>query len=285
MVDITSTVTLSCCSVSLIGSLLILGSYIVARTKTKPKAAMLIRNLAFSDLIWFSCVLMESAFWLNNGTVPKVLCYILSPLVNFFRMASLIWTSAISLNVLMSVTKRKWLWKSEDDEWDTYRYSYYACMIVLAAPPALVIIITQHLGGNDDAGRQYDIISLYTEYIEFKPTHSLGCSSGYEYLGPWWEILIVEMIPIFLIFIFNVFVCFWVYRTMSLKSFPQSVRKRRRRIMYHFSLVFVICWAPTIIYYILQMFKLNIFIWQLFSRATLYLTGFFNFIVFGLQVS
>jgi hypothetical protein len=264
MTDPTVIITFSCALISLIGSLLILLSYYIASTTVKPRAAILIRNLAFSDSLWFCCVIIESMFWLTNNTVPNYLCYVVSPALNFFRMSSLVWTASISFNLLMLLSTRKWMWKEEEKKWVTYRAYYYIIYILLAAPLPLVNIIIQHEdNGASDA----------------------GCLSGYERIGSWWEIFVIEALPIFLVFMFNVYVCISVQRKMSENVYPNSVRKKRRRVMYHYAIVFLLCWAPTIVCYFMQIFDLNVYEFQVFSRASLYLSGFFNFMVFGMQVS
>lgn len=263
MTDPNVIVTFSCAFVSLIGSLLILLSYYIASITVKPRAAVLIRNLAYSDSFWFTCVIIDSIFWLANTSVPKYICYIVSPALNFFRMSSLIWTAAISFNLLMLLSKRKWIWKEDEKKWSTYRAYYYIIFFLLASPLPLVNIIIQHAGdGMGDA----------------------GCLAGNEKIGPWWEIVFVEALPICLVFLFNVYVCIAVHRKMSEHVYPHSVRKKRRKVMYYYSIVFLMSWAPTIVSYVMLAFDINIYSFEVFARATLYLSGFLNFLVFGMQV-
>jgi len=72
---------------------------------------------------------------------------------------------------------------------------------------------------------------------------------------------------------------------MNQKAFPQSVRKRRRRIMYHYVIVCIMCWTPTMVFYIAEIAGLHSAALEIVARGSLYLTGFFNFLVFGMQVS
>lgn len=138
---------------------------------------------------------------------------------------------------------------------------YYLALLFLAAPISILTIVKQHSGGNQN----------------------LGCDSSFEKLGDWYEVLATEILPICIGFFFNVFVCARVYGKMASKAYPLSVRKRRRRIMYHYSIVCVVCWSPTIIFYFMQVGGIYNFYFALFTRATLYLTGFFNFLIFGRQ--
>lgn len=111
----------------------------------------------------------------------------------------------------------------------------------------------------------------------------LGCSPSYEKLGLWYEVFFTELLPIVIGFCFNVYVFFQVRNRMTLKAFPQSVRKKRRRIMYHYIIVCIICWSPTILFYFTEISGLLIPALEMIARASLYLTGFLNFIVFGMQ--
>jgi len=163
----------------------------------------------------------------------------------------------------MSVTKRKWLWSSEENGWSRFRCYYYGGIIALALPGALLNLIKQHTAHGK---------------------HNLGCNAGYESLGQWYEIFCTEIVPILIGFTFNVFVYFRVRNRMATKAYPQSVRKRRRRIMYHYIIVCILCWIPTIIFYVLSILGLETGFLEIFARLTLYLTGFFNFLVFGMQV-
>ena len=70
---------------------------------------------------------------------------------------------------------------------------------------------------------------------------------------------------------------------MSSRAFPRSVRKRRKRVMYHYVVVCIICWIPTIIFYTLEIFGFHSAFLEVFSRVCLYTTGFFNCLVFGMQ--
>lgn len=111
-----SVTTFACSLLSLLGSILVLLSYVIASTNSKPKAAQLIRNLALADFFWFLSSLIQATYWLfTTKNVPTVLCFVCSPIVIFTRMASLIWTCAISFDVLMSVNKRKWRTQGEGE--------------------------------------------------------------------------------------------------------------------------------------------------------------------------
>ena len=90
----------------------------------------------------------------------------------YLRMASLLWTCAISFDVLMSVQKRRWLWRDKMD-WDVYRFRYYALVYLLPLPGAAVTFIQ----------------SLMKE-------QPLGCEAGYEPLGTWYLVLLMELLPI-----------------------------------------------------------------------------------------
>ena len=243
-----------------------LSSYIVARSKIKkqPRAAQLIRNLAIADFAWFFVSLIESILWLsNNYDVPDWLCYICSPIVIFFRMASLIWTCCISFDVLISVNKRKWIYNSShSSDWLQYDNIYFIVVLLFALPGALLNLIKQHLT---------------------KDKSDLGCAPSYESLGLWYEVFFTELLPWFIGFFFNVIVFLLVRHRMSLKAFPQSVRKRRRRIMYHYIVVCLLCWSPTIAFYLVMILHKTVPALEIVSRSSLYLTGFFNFLVFGMQ--
>lgn len=263
--------TFGCSLLSLLGSILVLISYAIARTKTKPKAAQLIRNLAIADFLWFSCSLGESSFWIwgHDTIVPTWFCSLASPIVIFTRMSSLIWTCAVSCDVLLSVYFRKWLWRiEENDEGSQFnkcvpmRMRYYILVLIFSIPGALLNIIKQQNPEDQD----------------------LGCSYGYEQLGVWYEVFFTELLPIALGFMFNCCVFIMVRSRMSLKAFPQSVRKRRRQIMYHYIIVCIVCWAPTILFYITEISGIYVKYLELIARTTLYLTGFFNFIVYAMQV-
>ncbi len=257
-------ITFACSCLSLTGSILIILSYVVARTRSTPKSAYLILHLATSDFFWFLSGSVLSTLWLfNNGRVPTGLCYLASPTISFTRMASLIWTVVISFNVLMSVQKRKWFWKSQEQAWEAYRKIYFGIIFVLATPGTLLSIIKQHTGGQD--------------------SESLGCSPGYEPIGLWYEIFFTELLPITIGFICNLYVFFTVRRKMSKSAFPQSVRKRRKRVMYHYIIVCILCWIPTILQYVLEIAGFHSQMVEIVARTSLYASGFLNFLVFGMQ--
>ena len=258
-----SVTTLVCSALSLVGSIIVLCSYMVAQSTATPRAAELIRNLAIADFFWFCAAFTQSVYWnFTDQEVPAELCYFMSPLVNFMRMASLIWTCTISFDVLMSVNKRKWLWVSESATWIYYRRIYFIVVLVFALPGTVLNIIKQHANsGNED----------------------LGCNAGYEKIGEWYDVFFTELLPISIGFLANVYVYAQVREKMSQKAFPQSVRKRRRRIMYHYVIVCIICWTPTMVFYLSEISNLHSPALEIIARSSLYLTGFFNFLVFGMQ--
>jgi len=53
--------------------------------------------------------------------------------------------------------------------------------------------------------------------------------------------------------------------------------------MYHYIIVNIVCWLPTIVFYIVEVAGRHSSLLEIVSRASLYLTGFFNFLVFGMQ--
>ena len=228
---ITSLVTLICSYLSLLGSLLVILSYLVARTKSTPNVAYLIVHLAVSDLFWFSAASLESTYWFtHDGSVPTNICYVCSPAVIYFRMASLLWTCVISFNVYLSMNSTKRT-RSQESSWNTYRYRYYALVVGMALPATILNIIKQHTLADDN---------------------NLGCDAGYEPLGTWYLVLFTEALPILIGFSFNVYVFYILRDKISLTAYPHSVRKRRKRLMYNYILINVVCWSPTIIFYSLE---------------------------------
>jgi hypothetical protein len=250
---------------SFLGSIFVLLSYLVARSKSTPRIANLILHLAASDFFWFASSGIQSIFWLftPGNRVPRVLCFICSPLMTFTRLASLAWTCVISFNVLMSVEKRKWLWQGGDKSWRDYHYRYYIVIFLLAAPATILTIVKQHEGSDSS---------------------HLGCSPDYEALGVWYEVFFPEVLPMLLGFICNVYVFMKVYGKVSKTAYPQSVRKRRKRIMYHYIIVCIVCWVPTVATYVIEISGYHSSVMEILARACLYASGFLNFLVFGLQV-
>lgn len=260
---ITATITCVCSYLSLIGSLLIIGSYVVARSKSTPKSAFLILHLATSDFFWFLAASTISSLWLtSDGQVPPGLCYLAAPVITFTRMASLIWTCVVSFNVLMSVQKRKWFWKSQEQDWENYRKLYFCIIFIMACPATLMIMIGQYTSGRGDP---------------------LGCSPESESIGDWYLVLFTELLPISFAFCFNIYVFVTVRQKMSKSAFPQSVRKKRKRVMYHYIIVCILCWIPTIALELTEIFGLQSFAFDCFARLSLYISGFLNFLVFGMQ--
>lgn len=256
-------ITCICSFLSLAGSLLIILSYFIARSKSTPKSAFLIMHLATSDFLWFLAASVMSTIWLtNDGNVPDGVCYIAAPVIVFSRMASLIWTCVVSFNVLMSVRKRKWFWKNQEEDWETYRKFYFAIIFLFAAPSTLLTMVSQYTAKAGDP---------------------LGCAPLSESLGAWYIIIFTEMVPIFLAFCFNMFVFFMVRDKMAKSAVPQSVRNKRKRVMYHYIMVCILCWIPMIVLEFFQVERLEPFALDVFARVALYLSGFLNFLVFGIQ--
>lgn len=258
-----SRLTLICTTFSLFGSICVIGSYIIARTKTNPKAAQLILNLAVTDFFWFLASLLEFSFLVSISSpgVPDLVCLLSSPIIVFTRQASLVWQCAISFDVYMSLNRRKWLWKGEESRWNAYRRTYIILVLIFSSPAAIVAMVKQHSGESN-----------------------LGCSPGYEKLGSWSEIFFSEIFPIVICFFFNLFIFFMVRSQMKLKAFPQSVRKRRRRIQYYYIIACIVCWTPTIVFYLFEMSEAEgrfMDVLEILSRITLYLSGFVNFLIFG----
>jgi len=162
----------------------------------------------------------------------------------------------------MSVQKRKWLWRGEENGWKEYRTRYYIAVAVFSLPCCTYNIYKQH---------------------EVQGESSLGCNPGYEELGGGVVVFFTELLPIVVGFFTNVFVFFQVRARMAAKAFPLSVRKKRRKIMYHYVIVCIICWTPTMVFYIAELSGLHSEALEVFSRISLYLTGFLNFLVFGMQ--
>lgn len=258
-----SILTLTCTTFSLVGSICVISSYIIAKTKTNPKAAQLILNLAVTDFFWFLASLLKFSFLVNISSprVPNLLCISTRPIIVFTRQASLVWQCAISFDVYMSLNRRKWLWKGEESRWNAYRRTYVVLVLIFTCPAAIVAMVNQHAGDS-----------------------ILGCTPGYEKLGSATEVFFFEIFPIALCFFFNLFIFFMVRAQMSLKAFPQSVRKRRRRIQYYYIIACIGCWTPTIIFYLFELaeaegeFMAGL---ETLSRLTLYLSGFVNFLIFG----
>lgn len=254
-------VTLVCSYLSLLGSLLVLLSYMIVQSKHTPKPAYLILHLALSDFVWFLLSSIQASFWIysRSESVPHDLCYVASPIVAFTRMASLIWTCVISFNVLMSVKKRKWSW-AKNATWESYRKFYFILIFFFASPSALLMIVH----GVRSKG--------------------FGCQPGYEPIGYWYEVAFTELLPISVAFIGNIYVFLTVRTTMSKSAYPQSVRKKRKRIMYNYVLICITCWFPTIVDYMAEIAGYNSANLEIFARASLYISGFLNFLVFGMQV-
>lgn len=256
--------TLVCSLLSLIGSTLVLFSYMVTKSTANPRAAQLICNLALTDFVWFLSAFVQTLFWATDNPVPAALCFIVGPLVNFCRLASLMWTCAISIDVLMSVKHRKWTRHGEEGERQSvlYKRIYFAMVILFASPNFIITIVLQH-GSKDNS--------------------DLGCNAGYEEIGDALAVFFTDILPIAIGFMVNVYVFIVVRSTMNQKAYPQSVRKRRRKIMYHYVIVCIVSWTPTIAHYILEVCGIKSAALEVTARGSLYLTGFLNFLVFGMQ--
>ena len=256
-------VTGFCASLSLVGSILVIFAYYIAKSKTNPKAAIIIRNLAITDFFWFLAAFVASLFWIFTGPpgqvgeVPREVCYIISPIISISRISSLMWTCVVAFEVLQSVTKRSWF----SGESTNVDYRYFLFVYVFALPGGIASIIV-HSTGNKD----------------------FGCNADYEKLGVWWVILLSDLIPILIGFGCNVYVFWRVRMRMAKRAFPLSVRKRRRRAMFNYLRICIICWVPMIVFYFFAVIGVDLPVLEVISRGLLYLTGFFNFLVYGMQV-
>jgi len=172
------------------------------------------------------------------------------------------WTCLISYNVLLTVSKRSKLRKSSENLSTKTRVRYYLAVFAVAFP-----------------GTALNIAKKSSRQVEA----NYGCHPGYESLGLWYEVLFTELLPISLGFLSNVFVFFQVRRKMARTAYPQSVRKRRKRIMYHYVIVCILCWAPTMLAYLLEICGVHSPGVEIAARLSLYLSGFLNLLVFGLQ--
>jgi len=297
-IDAYLTFTLS--FVSLIGSCLILFSYLIASKaraasnlpgsptamsprKTRSKSTVLpwknsgsgsnlIRNLALADMAWFSSSFIMGCFWIFGstrleklGTVPESLCGLLKCVIIYARMASLMWTCVISWDVYKRVTKRNVFEVKEHDENPSLGakcatclkdYRYHIFVNIIALPNALVVAADENVS---------------------------GCEAGYESLGSWMENVFIMALPIIIGIFCQFYVYFQVRDKMGRRAFPQSVRKRRRRIMYHFIIVSCVCWMPTIALYICESIGIHEVSIDIAARATLYCSGFLNFLVYGMH--
>lgn len=249
-------------SLSLIGSILVLISYYIAATKSNPKiASKLIRNLAISDCIWFLATCMIAGVWVFGeadgmaGSVPDDLCFVASPMVGYGRMSSLFWTCCISFDLLQSIIKRskatkrsslsipnrtkikkKDKYKEKDLENevnnDTKYSKYYRCsypfVIGLSIPGPILTILIQHTTSSGN----------------------LGCNAGYEEMGEWFVVTAVEVLPIFIGSCINMYIFIRIRAIMMSPSYPHSVKRRLRDVMYYYLVVCIICWSPTLVFYI-----------------------------------
>jgi hypothetical protein len=251
-------------------------------TQTQTSAG-LIRNLALTDLLWFSSAFTLSNFWMWNpsGEVPSVLCALVSPVITYCRIASLMWTCAISYDVYQRVRERSNhkfgvimnssdICDDDDDDEEhttcTYflkltkdfcRRNKYHLFVNMVTLPISIVLVSGNLNGF--------------------------CEPGYESVGSWASIIFLLVTPIFIGIFTQLFVYFRVRRKMKLKAYPQSVRKRRQRVMYHYILVSSLCWLPTFLLYIVEASGVNMVSLDIAARATLYTSGFFNFLVYGMH--
>ena len=54
--------------------------------------------------------------------------------------------------------------------------------------------------------------------------------------------------------------------------------------MYHYIIVCIICWVPTVLNYMIELIGYHSTVVEILARACLYSSGFLNFLVFGMQV-
>lgn len=272
-------------SLSLVGSLLVILSYYVATQKSNPKvASKLIRNLAISDAVWFLATLLLAGVWIFNatgddpGTVPDILCMICNPLVGYGRMTSLFWTCCISFNLLQSIERHakaavepqeqrgviKSI-KSDDADHEeapsssccpagSYKYYFFVNLLSLPGP---MYTLVEHRGD--------------------------GCEAAYEDLGSWYTVTFVELLPIGIGFFFNIVMFVKIRSKMSSSSYPLSVKNRRRSIMYMYIVVCILCWSPTLLFYIIALAGYSVVELEMAARCALYMTGLLNFLVYGMQ--
>jgi hypothetical protein len=174
------------------------------------------------------------------------------------------WTCAISVDVLMSVKHRKWSRNGEDAERQSvvFKRFYFAIVFLFASPNFFITVVLQHMSSKNS---------------------DLGCNPGYEEIGNALAVFFTDILPIAIGFVINVYVYLAVRSTMSQKAYPQSVRKRRRRVMYHYVIVCIVSWTPTIAHYTLEVCGIQSAALEVTARGSLYLTGFLNFLVFGMQ--
>ena len=174
------------------------------------------------------------------------------------------WTCAISIDVLMSVKVRKWSRKGPAGEKQSrfFKRSYFAMVLLFALPNTIVNIVLQHSTADNS---------------------DLGCNPGYEKIGDAMLILLTEVLPIAFGFILNLAIFCYIFRTMSKKAYLRACARRRRRIMYHYIIVCIVSWTPTIIFYSCEICGVHSAILEVVARGSLYLTGFSNFLVFGMQ--
>ena len=259
-------------------------------------SSILIRNLALMDFVWFASAFICGNYWLfsPNGGVPRVLCGIVSPLMVYTRLGSLLWSCVITYDVYAKVCRRGTMHDksgvmiagspssrsrsgekvflstdagaSDPSSWLArllhtvrivlWRYKYGIFVNVLAVPVAVVLS-----SGNADG----------------------YCEPGYESVGSWKKSVSLLVLPIFFGIAIQLYVYFKVREKMGLKAYPQSVRKRRRRIMYHYILVSALCWMPTFLLYVIEAAGYSIVTMDIVARATLFTSGFFNFLVYGMH--
>ena len=260
--------TMICSALSLVGSLCIILSFFAVRAslQSSPRSARMILNLALSDFVWFLAAFIQSMFWFFTGPIGEVgvpppgVCWILGPLLNLSRISSLLWTSVIAFEALQAVSKRKWL--SDNKSRIKYDAAYFVFVYSFALPSAVQLIYAQH-----------------------STKDNVGCRAEYEEIGSMLSIFLTELVPITFGFVLNVFSFLQVKRRMATRAFPRSVRSRRRRVMYHYLGVCTLCWAPTMIHYAYNLIFGSSRFLEVLARCLLYLTGLFNFFVFGINVS
>ena len=286
-----------CSLISLLGSLGILASCTLAyyarsngnrerekdwrATRINSSSYNLIRNLAVADLIWFSASFIMACYWLfaEDGYVPTDLCTALSLMIIYARIASLMWTCVISFDVYKQINvrrKRRTMRipiSSHENRSMSSRNGQDKTLIQKIK--LFLFNIRYHIFVN--------IVALPDTLLVSAHRDESGCDPGYESLGEWIVIIFVLAFPIVFGLCCQLFVYVKVRDSMNNSAYPQSVRKRRQRIMYDYILVSTVCWAPTVMLYIAEACGLRYPGLDIGARACLYTSGFLNFLAFGMH--
>lgn len=283
-----------CSLISLLGSLGILASCTLAyiarsngnrerekewrATRINSSSYNLIRNLAAADLIWFSASFIMACYWIfaDDGYVPTDLCTALSLMIIYARIASLMWTCVISFDVYKQInTRRKRRATRIPISSENRSTSHGKDKTFIQTVKSFLFDIRYHIFVN--------IVALPDTLLVSAHRDESGCDPGYESLGEWIVIIFVLAFPIVFGLCCQLFVYIKVRDSMSNSAYPQSVRKRRQRIMYDYILVSTVCWAPTVILYIAEACGLRYPGLDIGARACLYTSGFLNFLAFGMH--